>query len=161
MFTRKKRNYRTFIFSAVIVTLCLLIFAIAWPTETAAENDPETKTGEGKTDHIDLSDDDRPVSGETEQSKPELDEPDADAPDHVSSDEEINMEGSGKSYYLVKRAGDQIVVYFCNESGESVQLETTEILYDLLGPEDQKLFEEGIRVGSQEELGVLLQDFEG
>jgi hypothetical protein len=31
----------------------------------------------------------------------------------------------------------------------------------MLGPEDQKLFDIGIRVDTQEELGVLLQDFEG
>ena len=41
-----------------------------------------------------------------------------------------------------------------------VQLETTEILYDLLGTEDQKLFDEGIPVKNQEELSALLQDFE-
>ena len=75
-------------------------------------------------------------------------------------DEENNMSQSGQSYYLVKRAGDQIVVYFCDDSGNTVQLETTQILYELLGPDDQALFDEGIKVESQEELGVLLQDFE-
>ena len=42
-----------------------------------------------------------------------------------------------------------------------VQLETTEILYEMLGPEDQNLFDQGIRINSQEELSILLQDFEG
>ena len=41
-----------------------------------------------------------------------------------------------------------------------MELETTEIVYELLSTADQKLFDEGCRVESQEELAVLLQDFE-
>ena len=74
--------------------------------------------------------------------------------------EENNMNQSEQSYYLVKRAGEQIVVYFCDSNGNMVQLETTDILYEMLGPEDQKLFDQGIQAASQEELSVLLQDFE-
>ena len=44
MFTTKKRkNYMTFIYSAIIVVLCLLIVAIAWPTK--ADNVPAAQTG--------------------------------------------------------------------------------------------------------------------
>ena len=39
-------------------------------------------------------------------------------------------------------------------------LEDTEIIYEVLSMEDQKLFDEGITVKNQEELAVLLQDFE-
>ena len=58
----------------------------------------------------------------------------------------------------MKRAGEQVAVFFCEGDGNMVQLETTEIIYEMLGPEDQELFEEGIRVKNQEELSVLLQD---
>lgn len=34
--TKRKKNYMTFIYSAIIVVLCLLITAIAWPEETTA-----------------------------------------------------------------------------------------------------------------------------
>ena len=61
---------------------------------------------------------------------------------------------------MVKRADGQIKVFFINESGEPLELETTEIIYELLSDADQKLFDEGCRVESQEELAVLLQDFE-
>lgn len=158
MFTRRKRNYRTFIFSAVIVTLCLLIVAIAWPTEPETEDaygnqsgtKQEEQNGTTHQDGVDLSENGQPVSGQTGSDGSGKD-----------GDEETNMSQDGQSYYLVKRAGDQIVVYFCDEAGQTVQLETTEILYELLGPDDQKLFDEGVKVSSQEELGTLLQDFEG
>ena len=55
---------------------------------------------------------------------------------------------------------DMVKVFFINESGEPLELETTEIIYELLSDADQKLFDEGCRVESQEELAVLLQDFE-
>ena len=76
------------------------------------------------------------------------------------SQEDTGMNPALQTYYLVKRAGTEIVVFFCDISGNMVQLETTEILYDLLGPEDQKLLDRGIRADSQEELSALLQDFE-
>ena len=57
-------------------------------------------------------------------------------------------------------AGSWSKVFFINESGEPLELETTEIIYELLSDADQKLFDEGCRVESQEELAVLLQEFE-
>lgn len=159
MFTRNKKNYRTFIYAAIVITLCLLVVALAWPQEVPEEkpygqqdavitnNDPGTKDDDGE-DGNGVSDDE---DNEVDQN---------DQPVDNQLDEENNMSQSGQSYYLVKRAGDQIVVYFCDDSGNTVQLETTQILYELLGPDDQALFDEGIKVESQEELGVLLQDFE-
>ena len=47
-----------------------------------------------------------------------------------------------------------------DEGEDPVELETTEIIYDLLSTADQKLFDEGFKVKNQEELAVLLQDFE-
>ncbi|MCI8609165.1 MAG: hypothetical protein HFE73_05930 [Firmicutes bacterium] len=186
MYTRRKRNYkarnyRTFVFSAVIVTLCLLIVAIAWPTETTPEPAYGNQPEDGKDD-FNLTEKNQPVSGQTDSPDDNHDDGDDDGDANEEDDDkdgddgeyfdghdsevsgqpnENNMTGENQSYYLIKRAGEQIVVYFCNEAGQLVQLETTEILYPLLGPEDQKLFDEGIKVNTQEELGVLLQDFEG
>ena len=79
---------------------------------------------------------------------------------HCIEFENSNISNSGGTYYLVKRAGDRIKVFFIDEQGNQIELETTEIVYDVLGTEDQKLFDEGYKVKSQEELAVLLQDFE-
>lgn len=47
-----------------------------------------------------------------------------------------------------------------DESGKQVKLENTDILYEFLPPDDQKSFDQGIKVATQEELAALLQDFE-
>lgn len=150
MFTRNKRDYRTFIFSAVIVTLILLIIALAWPVpeeEAAASDGQEQSVPTGKEEVAEKSD---PTSKEVgTEDFAEKNQP-----------EDYDMHIQNQSYYLVKRAGNGIAVFFCEGDGDMVQLETTEILYEMLGPDDQKLFEEGIRVKNQEELSVLLQDFE-
>ena len=93
-------------------------------------------------------------------------EPDTDS---ESSDDEEKDQSAGEkniisekgaSYYLVKSVDGRIKVFFVNEEGEKVELETTEIVYELLSTSDQKLFDEGVTLNSQEELAVLLQDFE-
>ena len=47
-----------------------------------------------------------------------------------------------------------------NGDGSMIELEHTSIVYEVLGIEDQKPFDAGWRISSQEELAVLLQDFE-
>ena len=139
--TKRKKNYMTFIYSAIIVVLCLLITAIAWPEETTAPANAQKKTETADTTPL-------PVE------PPQLDD------ENRAADEKDNISENNSTYYLVKRADGQIKVFFINESGEPLELETTEIIYELLSDADQKLFDEGCRVESQEELAVLLQDFE-
>ena len=43
MFTRqKKKSYQTFLYTAVVITLCFLIIALLWPQENTEEPDPQT-----------------------------------------------------------------------------------------------------------------------
>lgn len=140
--TKRRKNYMTFIYSSIIVVLCLLIAAIAWPTEPAAEQVNKTSpTDDDTVDQRDFSD-----------FEPIEEEP--------SPDEKNNILNEDATYYLVKSIDGQIKVFFVNESGEPLELETTDIVYELLSTADQKLFDEGCKVKSQEELAVLLQDFE-
>ena len=156
MFTRRaRRNYRTAVFSAVIICLCILILALAWP-ESPTENTDDQPAG--------MNPDYRPEDIPEEFSEDVKDsnagillEPE----ENLSENEENSMNPDNTSYYLVKRTGEQIAVFFCDSRGNMVQLETTDILYEMLGPNDQKLFDQGIQVKNQEELGTLLQDFEG
>ena len=83
------------------------------------------------------------ASGETEQ-----------------DDKKPDISEEAQSYYVVRKDGSQICVYLASGSGSEVKLETTDILYDLLPLDDQKAFEEGVKVNTQEELAALLQDFE-
>ena len=71
MFTQKRKNYKTFIYTAIIITLCLLIIAIAWPAPPEdnlsqnpdervsagiADNGDEDGDGDGSTDDNNSSD---------------------------------------------------------------------------------------------------------
>ena len=169
MFTQKRKNYKTFIYTAIIITLCLLIIAIAWPAPPEdspsqnldervsagiADNGDEDGDGDGSTDDNNSSD-----TADSEWEDDDDDDEDNEE-DNFPTVEKPNMRTEGQSYYLVKKAGDVIKVFFVAQSGNEVELETTNIIYDVLGFEDQRHFEEGYKVGSQEELAMLLQDFE-
>ena len=165
----KRKNYKTFIYTAIIITLCLLIIAIAWPAPPEdspsqnldervsagiADNGDEDGDGDGSTDDNNSSD-----TADSEWEDDDDDDEDNEE-DNFPTVEKPNMRTEGQSYYLVKKAGDVIKVFFVDQSGNEVELETTNIIYDVLGFEDQRHFEEGYKVGSQEELAMLLQDFE-
>ena len=139
MFTEKRRkNYMTFIYTAIIIVLCLIIGIIAWPSEPNTE--PVNNTG-----NADL---DKAISIE----EPDNEDIEPEEKDDISEEEE--------SYYLVKNVDGQIIVFFMEGNQEPVELETTGIIYELLSTADQKLFDEGFKIKNQEELAVLLQDFE-
>ena len=142
--TKKRKNYMTFIYSAIVVVLCLLIIAIAWPTE--AETEPVNKQSSTDMGRIAEPDTDSESSDDEEKDQ--------------SAGEKNIISEKGASYYLVKSVDGRIKVFFVNEEGEKVELETTEIVYELLSTSDQKLFDEGVTLNSQEELAVLLQDIE-
>lgn len=142
--TKKRKNYMTFIYSAIVVVLCFLIIAIAWPTE--AETEPVNKQSSIDMGRIAEPDTDSESSDDEEKDQ--------------SAGEKNIISEKGASYYLVKSVDGRIKVFFVNEEGEKVELETTEIVYELLSTSDQKLFDEGVTLNSQEELAVLLQDFE-
>lgn len=166
MFTQKRKNYKTFIYTAIIITLCLLIIAIAWPSppEDNPSPNPDERVNAGLVDNgnengdTNNKNDSGTVDNEWEAGDDDDDEDNEE--DNFPTVEKPNMMAEGQSYYLVKKAGDAIKVFFVDQSGNEVELETTNIIYDVLGFEDQRLFEEGYKVGSQEELAMLLQDFE-
>ena len=144
MFTEKRRkNYMTFIYTAIIIVLCLLIAAIAWPSEP--DTAPVNNTGSTDADNL-IKDNNSDHGGIL--------------PEDNAHEEKNDISKEAGTYYLVKNVDGQIKVFFMDEGEDPVELETTEIIYDLLSTADQKLFDEGFKVKNQEELAVLLQDFE-
>ena len=95
--TKRKKNYMTFIYSAIIVVLCLLT-AIAWPEETTAPANAQKKT--------ETADTTTPLPVEP----PQLDD------ENRAADEKDNISENNSTYYLVKRADGQIKVFFINEA---------------------------------------------
>lgn len=148
MFERRKKNYRTFIYAALIVTVCLLIIALFWP-----------KDAEPRENEVKVS-----TNTEAEQKddggKDDINKGESGGENHDADEQNKDMGDENQTYYLVRKDGENISVYFVDEKGGEVKLETTAILYEFLPPEDQANFEKGVKVNSQEELAVLLQDFE-
>lgn len=167
MFTQKKKNYQTFLYVAVVVTLCFLVLALLWPQDASEEpsadlsstslrsedQDKPQEPDSSEAPDVQASDEDPEESSDGEPDE-ELQNP------SDGADQKDNMSGSADSYYLVKHADGQIKVYFVNGDGSMIELEHTSIVYEVLGIEDQKHFDAGWRISSQEELAVLLQDFE-
>lgn len=159
MFTRQKKNYRIFVYAALVITLCILVAALMWPKEAEPVNNDnigsdnnariDKSIEESKDNKIDENDNSQ--SGNNDGDKNQAQESNGDKP--VVGEKQ-------DTYYVVKKKGDRISVFFSNENGEEIQLETTDILYELLTPEDQKAFDEGIKADSQEQLSSILQDFE-
>lgn len=151
---RKKKNYRTFIYAALIVFLCLVIVVIAWPKDSSvlAADSEQTDLSKQQEDRQTLN-----AGDFIERIEDNIEDDDE---DEQNITEVTDIAEPAETYYLVRRDGGLIKVYFVDEDGNEIELETTEIVYDVLGPEDQKLFDEGFRVDTQEQLAVLLQDFE-
>lgn len=142
MFARRKKNYRVFVVTALIVSICILIVAILWPTEPNYTDEKinvnaQTKVEDNKEDVIN------------------------EKPDTLTDNKDSDTVSKNKTYYIVKKSGDAISVFFITEDGKQIKLEDTEIIYDLLPQEDQRNFDVGIVLEEQEQLSSLLQDFEG
>lgn len=163
MFTRQKKNYRIFIYAALIITLCILVVALMWPktAEPDAIDQANAQTDAEGENPIDADNKDREtdVSDNNVSGSNEEDEPDEQRENEDTHDKSVVGEKQD-TYYVVKRNGDKISVFFSDENGEEIELETTDIIYELLTPEDQKNFDEGIKAESQEQLSSILQDFE-
>lgn len=163
MFTRQKKNYRIFIYAALIITLCILVVALMWPktAEPDAVDQANAQTDAEGENPIDADNKDREtdVSDNNVSGSNEEDEPDEQRENEDTHDKSVVGEKQD-TYYVVKRNGDKISVFFSDENGEEIELETTDIIYELLTPEDQKNFDEGIKAESQEQLSSILQDFE-
>jgi hypothetical protein len=138
MFRKQKKTYRIYIYAAIIFVLCVLIGILFWPQEVQAPASTQTPTEDSNVSE-------KVVSSE-------------DKTENIPEITDITEEFS--TYYIIKRDGDIISIYFSDGTGNIIKLESTNILYELLPPDDQEAFEKGIEVDSQDELYSLLQDFE-
>lgn len=159
MFTRRKRSYRAFVYSALVITLCALTAVLLWPKD-APEEDISVGAQSGISGGGAEGDGtrDKEQSGISDVGSKIDDMLEKETPDE-NGDAPV-VDGENETYYLLKKQGDGIAVFFCDGEGSEIRLETTDILYELLPPEDQQAFDEGIKADTQEELSALLQDFE-
>ncbi len=74
--------------------------------------------------------------------------------------EDSMVQEASKAYYLVKEIDGFIKIYYYSPTGEEKLIRITDIPYELLSTDDQRLFSKGVMKYSIDELNELLQDFE-
>ncbi|MFV0516811.1 MAG: hypothetical protein ACK5MV_05390 [Aminipila sp.] len=150
MFTRKKSIFKRKSFYITLVAIfgvAYLMFAlISAPEEAEAENiaaDVKKTVTQNVDDQKNSYDDKKYANEENDENN-------------------LNntQENETCEYYLVKESDGIIKVYQYDSEGNESLLRTTDILFSMLGKEDQELFSEGVIVKSEDELLELLQDFE-
>ena len=113
-----------------------------------------------------LTDDSDPQEGENNnmpQQNVQSDQKDDANTDNDGNGEELSAPASKitqESYYLVKNDNNVVRVYFYDTHGQSVELEETDIMYEILSESDQKRLDEGIRLSTREQLNKLIMDYE-
>ena len=135
MFSRRKKNYRIFLTVALIVCICALILVLLWPD--APKNELNNQNVARYSQEVDNT------------------------PVMVPKTQEQSTPSKNQTYYIVKKYGDVISVFFIAEDGTQIKLGDTEIVYEVLPIEDQEKFDKGIVVEEHDDLNTLLQDFEG
>lgn len=62
--------------------------------------------------------------------------------------------------YLIKEVDGVVKVFLCDEKGNEELYLITSIPFDLLSESDQKLFIDGVRLDTEEDLGRFLENFD-
>ena len=146
MFTRQKKNYRIFVYTALVITLCLLVAALFWPKDSTPQDDAQvnaqTETGqEGQEQQEQIQDSGSDDGGSAAEQTGGSGDGDVMENDDISS--------GLHSYYVVRKDGSNVSVFFVDEKGNQVKLEDTDIVYEVLTPDDQISCVEGITVADQ------------
>jgi len=136
--------------------VCVLIVLLFWPKEPD-NNDAYDKTkAQNEQQQTESFEEDSPDDLYDE----EADLYDEENEEDYSEDEDYVNNDKLETFYLIKKDGDKIKVFFSDKYGDLIELEETAIIYDLLPTEDQVLFEEGLRANTQEELSSILMNYE-
>lgn len=152
MFSRRKKNYNIFLYTALIVAICALVAFLLWPEPVAVSENNDNINVNSQTNTENQAQKEQIKNQETFESTDKNN-------DIEDKDNELTQTNT-KSYYIVKNNDNVISVYFVTEDGKKIKLEDTDILYELLPLEDQNRFDAGIIVENQEKLMTLLQDYE-
>lgn len=142
MYRQKRRNFRNWIPAAIAAAAVAL--AVLLLLGYLGRNNDEPYEKVNSSDRV------------YQQEKDVMSDSDKDE-ETVDADVET---GVFQAYYLVKYDKDRICVYYSDKSGKITELEETTIVYEILSEEDQKRFENGVKLESRNELNRLLMDYE-
>lgn len=144
MFFERKRFWQTKWFYGLILGLFVLGYSANLMLNSSEEEVPDKESGEASVQTDYGLEEDNPVSEEENDEDAIVDEAEADV-DEV---------------YLLRAENGVVKLYYCDGNAGDVFLRDTEIQYELLGEEDQELFQRGTDLMTKEELEEFLQDFE-
>ena len=143
MFSQRRRNYRNWIW--VAIACAAVAFAVFLLLGYLGRNNGDKY---------------EQTNGANQVYEDSVANEDVEAGEEASEDPLTEIEGVFQSYYLVKYDKDVIRVYFSDQTGKITELEETTIVYETLSEDDQKRFEEGIKLESRNDLNRLLMDYE-
>ena len=137
MFSRKRRFYEKKVFHAAVFTAFSVVLSMSLWFSGETVTIPEQPVDPVETE----------VSTEVNSGQAGI------------SGAEIIERPSEEGYFVVEE--DKFIrIYRVEATGEMTLIRTSEILFDLLGEEDQEMFRIGVALKNDEELMELLQDFE-
>lgn len=161
MFSRKKKNYTwIWVCSILAIMIFAVLILIGSLTESNDEEALRASLGERAGNRQELPDYAAEDSSEAEEEPEEMqnDGEESDAEKEFVQENDRNQ--FYQSYYLIKYDNNVIKIFFSDETGNLVQLEETAIIYQTLSPEDQKRFQEGIKVENRDDLNSLIMNYE-
>lgn len=151
MFTRKKSFIKRKGFYIVIAVVLALGYLVTdWGTDTTPDKEEISTNVQTSADQPSAKDNQKTVENVNKDTNQNLDS-------NMQNDEQKD---SSSEYYLVKESDGLIKIFHYDSTGKETLLRTTDILFSLLGEEDQKMFRKGVIVNTEDELLELLQDFE-
>jgi len=139
MFSQKRRKYKNWIWVAIAATAVSLAVILLLGYLGQENQEPYEATHVEKQTY--------------EKQKADVEQ------EEIEEEPETPVE-KFETYYLVKYDNDVIRIYFSDQSGNMTELEETTIVYEILSTEDQKRFENGVRLDSRDDLNKLLMDYE-
>ena len=148
MYRQKRRKYRNWIPAAIATASVAL--AVVLLLGYLGRNNDEPYQKVNTTDKVHQQEEEK-GSASDESEEPEVNDKDNNIDDEM---------GVFQAYYLVKYDKDRICVYFSDRSGKITELEETSIVYETLSEDDQKRFEDGVKVENRNELNRILMDYE-
>lgn len=163
MYSQKRRNDKTWIWVvAAIAAVTLLVVILLGYLGRNNDKEVEPANTDNQVYQQQTEEEDKQEVTDAADEEEE-DEDHAAAPAEVEqtdSDDEETANATSQAYYLVKYDNHVIRIYFVDQAGKQTELEESTIVYETLAAEDQKRFEEGIKLDSRDDLNKLLMDYE-
>ena len=155
MFSQKKKSHTWVYVCAALVIAIIAVFILIGALGSRSSSEDALQT------NLEARADEKSEQNQTEgEDSAEKTEDSRQTENNTMPEEKNTQNQFYQSYYLVKYDKNSIKIFFSDETGKMTQLEETTIVYETLSSEDQKRFQEGVKVESRDDLNRLIMDYE-